>query len=333
MASHALITLVSIILAVIFFAVPLVVKYHVYKPQKKIVVAGDVITVEGGLSSIWCQGVEFSANSKFRSFLYDTEPAVDESEVVRTVSTYHITLPNKAQEYWGFRLLQGSSVNITSCARLIRADVTVVKGIGGLKKCLREHSLAQLQIIWSAYVASIIKDFISKIKLSIPSLYLIIDDSPSSAKDDSSANEKGMDSKRPPGNPDKENASVQKPPALEDTGSKEPQDLETLFNLYANFGDRDGVNGITLKSINKWLRQANVLDPKEGIAMEDTASAFAEVAKDKKRIDLDEFQGFIRALAISKDKDVEVVMNKILAAGRPKICSMSDFMMKICKGC
>ncbi|GBM17338.1 hypothetical protein AVEN_13224-1 [Araneus ventricosus] len=142
-----------------------------------------------------------------------------------------------------------------------------------------------------------------------------------------------MDSKRPPGNPDKENASVQKPPALEDTGSKEPQDLETLFNLYANFGDRDGVNGITLKSINKWLRQANVLDPKEGIAMEDTASAFAEVAKDKKRIDLDEFQGFIRALAISKDKDVEVVMNKILAAGRPKICSMSDFMMKICKGC
>ncbi|KAF8765080.1 hypothetical protein HNY73_023078 [Argiope bruennichi] len=139
MASHALITLVSIILAVIFFSVPLVVKYHVYKPQKKIVVAGDVITVDAGLSSVWCQGVEFSANSKFRSFLYDTEPAVDESEVVRTVSTHHITLPNKAQEYWGFRLLRGSSVNITSCARLIRADVTVVKGIGGLKKCLREH--------------------------------------------------------------------------------------------------------------------------------------------------------------------------------------------------
>ncbi|GIX75653.1 uncharacterized protein CDAR_406251 [Caerostris darwini] len=116
MASHALITLGAIVLAIVFFAIPLILKYHVYKPQKKIVVAG--------------------------MFLKSTEachPPVDENEVVRTLSTHHMVLPNKAQEYWGFHLLRGSTVNITSCARLIKADVTVVKGISGLKQCLREH--------------------------------------------------------------------------------------------------------------------------------------------------------------------------------------------------
>lgn len=139
MTSHAVITLTAIVLAIVFFSVPLVLKYHVYRPQKKLVVAGDVVTVGESLSSVWCQGVELESNSNFMSFIYDSEPVVDESEVVRTVSMHHIILPNKAQEYWGFHFLKGSVVNISTCARLIRADVTMVKGKSGLKRCLLEH--------------------------------------------------------------------------------------------------------------------------------------------------------------------------------------------------
>ncbi|GFU25823.1 DUF4792 domain-containing protein [Nephila pilipes] len=139
MTSHALTTLTAIVLAVIFFSVPLILKYHVYRPQKKTVVPGDVVTVGESLSSVWCQGVELDSNSNFMSFIYDSEPDVNENEVVRTVSTHPIVIPNKAQEYWGFHLLKGSVVNMSACARLIRADVTVIKGRSGLKRCLLEH--------------------------------------------------------------------------------------------------------------------------------------------------------------------------------------------------
>ncbi|GFR22177.1 DUF4792 domain-containing protein [Trichonephila clavata] len=139
MTSHALTTLTAIVLAIIFFSVPLVLKYHVYRPQRKLVVAGDVVTVGESLSSVWCQAVDLESNSNFMSFIYESDPVVDENEVVRTVSSHHVVLPNKAQEYWGFHLLKGSAVNMSACARLIRADVTVVKGKSGLKRCLLEH--------------------------------------------------------------------------------------------------------------------------------------------------------------------------------------------------
>lgn len=139
MVSHALVTLVSILLAAVFFSVPLFLKYHVYRPQTKHLVAGDVVKVHGRLSSVWCQGVILHSDSNFRAFVFESEPEVDESDLERTVSTHQIVLPNKAQEYWGFHLLRGSHVEVSSCARLITADITVVKGHAGLKDCLLEH--------------------------------------------------------------------------------------------------------------------------------------------------------------------------------------------------
>ncbi|GFS87344.1 DUF4793 domain-containing protein [Trichonephila clavipes] len=124
--------------------------------------------------------------------------------------------------------------------------------------------------------------------------------------------------------------AIQKPPALDAPADKdEPQDLETLFDLYANFGDREGANGIALKNVDKWMRQAEILDPKYGITKEDTAQLFEEVAKEEKRIDLDSFQGFVHTLARNKQQDIETMMNKLLAAGRPKVQNVTDFMSKM----
>ncbi|GFU25821.1 uncharacterized protein NPIL_157791 [Nephila pilipes] len=128
--------------------------------------------------------------------------------------------------------------------------------------------------------------------------------------------------------------AIQKPPALESSeNGDEPIDLESLFNLYATFGDREGVNGISLKNVDRWMRQAGVLDPKYGITKEDTAKQFAEISGDEKRINLDDFQRFVISLAKSKNQDIETMMNKLLGAGGPKVQNVCDLMTKYCKGC
>ncbi|KFM81729.1 hypothetical protein X975_11672, partial [Stegodyphus mimosarum] len=141
MAMHALGTLGAIILAAIFFSVPLVLKYHVYKPEMKRVTTGDVEVVEGPFSTVWCQEVELQSDSNYKSFLYESDPEVDEEISERMIATQRIVLPNKAQKYLRFHLLQGSKVNMSSCARLSGAGVSVVKGHHELQNCLEEHRI------------------------------------------------------------------------------------------------------------------------------------------------------------------------------------------------
>lgn len=139
MVANAFGTLGAICLASIFFIVPLVLKFHVYKPEHKQVAAGDVLQVHGRISTTWCQGVELSSDLSFQSFLYESEPRIDESDIERTVTYNQIILPNKAQKYWGFHLLRGSKVNVSSCVRLFGGDLTVVKGHKALRRCLAEQ--------------------------------------------------------------------------------------------------------------------------------------------------------------------------------------------------
>lgn len=131
----------AIFLATIFFTVPLVIKFHVFKPYTKHLTTGDVIHVHERISTTWCQAVEMSTDppATFQSFLYESEPMVNEDDIQRTVVSYQMTLPNKAQKYWGFHLLRGSQVNISSCTRLYGGDLTVVAGYEALSRCLAEH--------------------------------------------------------------------------------------------------------------------------------------------------------------------------------------------------
>lgn len=139
MVAHAFGTFGAICLATVFFTVPLVLKFHVYKPEMKHIATGDVIQVHGRISSTWCQAVDLSSESSFQSFLYKSDPEVNDINLYRSVVSHRIVLPNKGQQYWGFHLLRGSKVNISSCVRLFGGDLTVVKGYKALKRCLAEH--------------------------------------------------------------------------------------------------------------------------------------------------------------------------------------------------
>lgn len=139
MVAHAFGTLGAIFLATVFFTIPLVLKFHVYKPETKHVATGDVFQVYGRISSTWCQAVDLSSGSSFQSFLYKSEPRVNDTDVQRTVVSHQIALPNKGQKYWGFHLLRGTKVNVSTCVRLFGGDLTVVEGYKALKRCLAEH--------------------------------------------------------------------------------------------------------------------------------------------------------------------------------------------------
>ncbi len=139
MVAHAFATCGAIFLATVFFTVPLVLKFHVYKPETKHVATGDVIQINGRVSSTWCQAVDLSSDSKFKTFLYESEPEVNDNDFERSVITQEIVLPNKGQKYWGLHLLRGSKVNISTCVRLFGGDLTVVKGYKALRRCLAEH--------------------------------------------------------------------------------------------------------------------------------------------------------------------------------------------------
>ncbi|XP_015907305.1 uncharacterized protein [Parasteatoda tepidariorum] len=132
-------TVAAISAATVLFVVPLVMKYHVYKPSVRPVIVGDVIKIERTISTVWCQGVFLHSEAPFQTFVYDTEPIVMEEDREKTLSSHRVVLPNRAHEYWGFHLLKGSIVELSACARLIGGDVTVVRGHNGLHQCLNEH--------------------------------------------------------------------------------------------------------------------------------------------------------------------------------------------------
>ncbi|KAF8796275.1 tubulin polymerization-promoting protein homolog [Argiope bruennichi] len=104
---------------------------------------------------------------------------------------------------------------------------------------------------------------------------------------------------------------------------EEPKDLETLFDMFARFGDRESDGTITLKNIDKWLKQAELLDKKGGVTNADTAITFSKIVKNKKRMDLNEFQEFIETLANDKKVEPKEFTDKLIAAGEPKLSSVT----------
>ncbi|GFR28248.1 tubulin polymerization-promoting protein homolog [Trichonephila clavata] len=109
------------------------------------------------------------------------------------------------------------------------------------------------------------------------------------------------------------------------SGSKgESKDIAALFDTFARFGDRESDGTITLKNIDKWLKQADLLDKKGGVTHADTAITFSKIVKNKKRMDLNEFQEFIDTLARDKKMESTELTDKLIATGEPKMTSVTS---------
>ncbi|PRD32453.1 UNVERIFIED_CONTAM: TPPP family protein [Trichonephila clavipes] len=122
----------------------------------------------------------------------------------------------------------------------------------------------------------------------------------------------------------KEGTSKPKSPKSPKSGSKGGEkDIAALFDTYARFGDRESDGTITLKNIDKWLKQADLLDKKGGVTHADTAITFSKIVKNKKRMDLNEFQEFIDTLARDKKIESTELTDKLIATGEPQMGSVT----------
>ncbi|KAF8792230.1 hypothetical protein HNY73_003854 [Argiope bruennichi] len=117
------------------------------------------------------------------------------------------------------------------------------------------------------------------------------------------------------------------PPASCPSKSK---DFSALFSSYAKFGDDKGEGKISLRNIQKWFQQAG-MDKLEAIINDEcVAYEYKNLFKDKTHITKTEFESLIGAIAGCKKMDRNVLMDKLVAAGEPKISNVQDLISQVC---
>lgn len=129
----------------------------------------------------------------------------------------------------------------------------------------------------------------------------------------------------------KDEKKAEKP---EEKMDEKPEDIQTLFEEYSKFGDKNGHKGISLKNAIKWFSQAEILGGKEEyVTKDDVTKAYKSIAKEEDRVKFADFRKIVRNLATDKKMIDEELLRKMVAAGSPKISGVSDFFSTICKSC
>lgn len=90
--------------------------------------------IDSKVSTTWCQRQLVKSNSTFNAFLMPETPKV--ANVRQAVSmTRHLELSDDMKEYWGFYLLKGSTVTVSTCARWPGASLILIRGHRHLHEC------------------------------------------------------------------------------------------------------------------------------------------------------------------------------------------------------
>jgi hypothetical protein len=109
----------GIFLPSLFIAVPLYMRYHVYGHQLYPLAMSDMRLIDNKVSTTWCQRQLVKVNTTFNAFLLENSPSLA-SHLKPLTMVRHLSLEDDTKEYWGFYLLQGSSVTVSTCmARVV----------------------------------------------------------------------------------------------------------------------------------------------------------------------------------------------------------------------
>lgn len=99
------------ILPAVLIITPLYLRHYVFANVTYLVAESDVLAIEDGVSSIFCDSLVLTMNSSFNAFQLVGVPKI-------TGKRKHIkleksmTLPDDTIEYWGFYLLKGALVRL-----------------------------------------------------------------------------------------------------------------------------------------------------------------------------------------------------------------------------
>ncbi|XP_076762492.1 uncharacterized protein LOC143430275 [Xylocopa sonorina] len=126
--------LLGMFLPIVLVAGPMYLRYRVYSEQLYPLTASDQRLIDAKVSTIWCQSQVIKVNATFNAYLMSDEPKVN-SEILPVSMTRHLILEDDMKEYWGFYLLRGSSVTVSTCVRWPGASLTMIRGHKHLHEC------------------------------------------------------------------------------------------------------------------------------------------------------------------------------------------------------
>ncbi|XP_076637845.1 uncharacterized protein LOC143349998 [Colletes latitarsis] len=118
----------------ILVAGPMYLRYRVYSEQLYPLTVSDQRLIDAKVSTTWCQSQVIKVNTTFNAYLMSDEPKV-KNDVEFVSMTRHLVLEDDMKEYWGFYLLSGSSVTVSTCVRWPGAWLTIIRGHKHLHEC------------------------------------------------------------------------------------------------------------------------------------------------------------------------------------------------------
>lgn len=126
--------LFALVLPAVLITIPLYVRLVLYPPGHYPMMPTDQRLLARHVSSIWCQSQSTHMNGSFSSYISPNTPAM-KSERVRYVMVHSIILRDDIKEYWGFHLLKGSRVTVSTCSSREGAQLMILRGVDNLRRC------------------------------------------------------------------------------------------------------------------------------------------------------------------------------------------------------
>ncbi|XP_045114318.1 uncharacterized protein LOC123506353 isoform X2 [Portunus trituberculatus] len=85
-------------------------------------------------SSFWCEAQWTHMNGSYNAYVSSETPPASLTRSVHHM-LYSTTLEDDVKEYWGFHLLKGSTVTISTCASTDGAQLMILRGVNNLHRC------------------------------------------------------------------------------------------------------------------------------------------------------------------------------------------------------
>ncbi|GJQ86934.1 hypothetical protein Trydic_g17518, partial [Trypoxylus dichotomus] len=108
--------ILGILLPCLICVIVLYMRYRVYTEQMYPLAVSDMRILDNRVSTTWCQRQLIKANATFNAFLLPKTPQL-EPDTKHLTMVRHLILEDDTKEYWGFYLLKGSTVTISTCVR------------------------------------------------------------------------------------------------------------------------------------------------------------------------------------------------------------------------
>lgn len=102
------------VLPTILIITPLYLRHYVFGNVTYPVAETDVMAIQDGVSSIFCDSLILTMGSSFNAFQMVGKPKIGKRKHIRLKKS--MALPDDTIEYWGFYLLKGARVTLKVCA-------------------------------------------------------------------------------------------------------------------------------------------------------------------------------------------------------------------------